>query len=262
MATATVTNQKQNNKTVPAINPTEEYGTWETPKKILVILAHPDDPEFFCGATLARWVKQGHEVHYCLLTCGDKGSDDREKTADQICEIRHSEQRAAAGIIGATSVLFLDTPDGYLVPSIEMRRSVVRVIRQEKPDILVTCDPTNLFPSGGYRLNHPDHRYAGQVVLDAVFPAAGNIHFFPELFKEEGLEPHSPAEVWISLTSNPDIILDVTETWEIKLQALLEHKSQIGDPVKFIERIKNWRSAESTEDAPKYEERFRLIKWA
>jgi LmbE family N-acetylglucosaminyl deacetylase len=203
-----------------------------------------------------------HEIHYCLLTCGDKGSSDRELSSDQICQIRHCEQREAAKIIGATSVRFLDTPDGYLVPSIEMRRSIVRVIRQEKPDILVTCDPTNLFPSGGYRLNHPDHRYAGQVVLDAVFPAAGNIHFFPELYKEEGLEPHSPDEVWVTLTSNPDIILDVTDTWEIKLRALQEHKSQIGDPTKFIERIRNWRTTESTEAEPKYEERFRLIKWA
>jgi LmbE family N-acetylglucosaminyl deacetylase len=236
-------------------------GTWDEHKKILVILAHPDDPEFFCGATLAKWVKQGHEVAYCLLTCGDKGSKDPEKSADQICKTRHEEQLAASKVIGASSIEFLDLPDGYLLPSIELRRSVVRVIRQKKPDILVTCDPTNLFPSGSYRLNHADHRYAGQVVLDAVFPAAGNIHFFPELLKEEGLQPHSPKEVWISLTSNPDVTLDVTDTWDIKLNALLEHKSQIGDPVEFAERIKNWKTSESTEDNPRYEERFRLIKW-
>lgn len=240
---------------------TENWGNWSEHKRILVILAHPDDPEFFCGATLAKWVREGHEVHYCLLTCGDKGSNDPEKTSDQICQIRHQEQQAAASVIGANSVQFLDLPDGYLLPSIELRRSVVRVIRQIKPDILVTCDPTNLFPSGSYRLNHADHRYAGQVVLDAVFPAAGNVHFFPELLKEEGLKAHSPKEIWISLTANPDITLDVTDTWEIKLQALLEHKSQIGDPVQFTERIRNWRSEASTEDYPRYEERFRLVKW-
>ena len=255
-----VTVKKQDRKIIKTMN-VEECGTWETHKKILVILAHPDDPEFFCGATLARWVKQGHEVHYCLLTCGDKGSDDQEKSSDQICQIRHTEQQAAASVIGATSVQFLDLPDGYLVPSIELRRNVVRVIRQKKPDILVTCDPTNLFPSGSYRLNHPDHRYAGQVVLDAAFPAAGNIHFFPELFKDEGLEPHSPSEVWVSLTSNPDITLDVTDTWEIKIRALKEHKSQIGDPEKFVKRIRDWRTADSTETNPRYEEKFKLIKW-
>ena len=258
MMIATV--KKQNPK---PINKTEkvDWGTWTSPMKILVILAHPDDPEFFCGATLARWVRQGHEVHYFLLTCGDKGSDDNEKTTEQICEIRHSEQHAAASVIGAKSVQFLDLPDGYIYPTLDLRRSVVRIIRQMKPDILVTCDPTNLFPSGSYRLNHPDHRYAGQVVLDAVFPAAGNIHFFPELYKDEGLEPHSPVEVWVTLTSNPDITLDVTDTWEIKVRALKEHKSQIGDPDEFEERIRTWRIEESTEGDPRYEERFRLVKW-
>jgi LmbE family N-acetylglucosaminyl deacetylase len=258
MMIAAVKNQKQNSSEHLE---KEEWGTWTSPKKILVILAHPDDPEFFCGATLARWVRQGHEVHYFLLTCGDKGSDDSEKSADQICKIRHSEQQAAASVIGARSVQFLDLPDGYLFPTIDLRRSVVRIIRQMKPDILVTCDPTNLFPSGSYRLNHPDHRYAGQVVLDAVFPAAGNIHFFPELYKDEGLEPHSPVEVWVTLTSHPDITLDVTDTWEIKVRALREHKSQIGEPEKFLERIRNWRTDNSSEANPRYEERFRLIKW-
>jgi LmbE family N-acetylglucosaminyl deacetylase len=256
-----VTVKKQDQK---IINDTaqEEWGTWNTHKKILVILAHPDDPEFFCGATLARWVKQGHEVHYFLLTCGDKGSDDREKSSDQICQTRHSEQKSAASIIGASSVEFLDLPDGYLLPSIELRQSIVRVIRQKKPDIIMTCDPTNIFPLGSYRLNHPDHRYAGQVVLDAVFPAAGNIHFFPELYKEEGLEPHSPSEIWVSLTSNPDISLDVSDTWDLKIKALKEHKSQIGDPEIFAERLRNWRTADSTESNPRYEEKFKLIKWA
>lgn len=259
MVIATVKKQIQNNQNMVNL---EDRGTWNTKKKILVILAHPDDPEFFCGATLARWAKQGHEVHYFLLTCGDKGSNDREKSSDLICQIRHTEQRAAASIIGVSSVEFLDLPDGYLLPSIELRKSIVRVIRQKKPDILVTCDPTNIFPSGSYRLNHPDHRYAGQVVLDATFPAAGNIHFFPELFLEEGLEPHSPSEIWISLTSNPDITLDVTDTWDIKLKALQEHKSQIGDPEKFVERIRNWKTADSTESNPRYEEKFKLINWA
>ena len=239
----------------------KEMGTWSEKQKILVILAHPDDPEFFCGATLAKWIKEGHEVHYYLLTCGEKGSNDPHLSPDQICKIRKDEQLEAAKVIGVKSVKFLDNPDGYLVPTIEIRREVVRAIRKIKPQILVTCDPTNLYPNGSYRLNHADHRYAGQVVLDAVFPAAGNIHFFPELLNEEGLKPHSPNEVWISLTSNPDVILDVTETWEIKMQALLRHRSQIGKPEEFIERIKNWRSPSSTEDMPKYEERFRLIKW-
>lgn len=233
---------------------------WQTPQKILVILAHPDDPEFFCGATLARWARAGHEIRYCLLTCGDKGGNGAQ-TPDDLCRSRHEEQRAAAAIVGVKNVHFLDLEDGYLTPSIELRRKVVRVIRQEKPSILVTCDPTNLFPIGTYRLNHPDHRYAGQVVLDAVFPAAGNAHFFPELLRDEGLEPHTPREVWVSLTSHPNVTLDVTDTWEIKLRALKEHKSQIGDPAEFEKRIRGWRTPESTDEDPVYEEKFRVLKF-
>ena len=233
---------------------------WEKPQKILVILAHPDDPEFFCGATLARWAMAGHEIHYFLLTCGDKGFNDINATADQICRTRHAEQIAAAAIIGVRSVRFLDLEDGYLFPTIELRREVVRAIRKIKPDILVTCDPTHLF-AGDYYINHPDHRYTGLVVLDSVFPAASNPFFFPELIKNEGLEPHKPREVWVSLTGNPSVILDVTDTWEIKIRALKEHKSQIGDPKEFEERMRARKSEKSTEENEYYEEKFRVIKF-
>jgi LmbE family N-acetylglucosaminyl deacetylase len=233
---------------------------WEKPQRILVILAHPDDPEFFCGATLARWARAGHEIHYFLLTYGDKGFEDPTATAKHISEVRQAEQEAAAAIIGAKSVRFLGKEDGYLVPSLELRKEVVRAIRQTKPDILVTCDPTHLF-AGDYYINHPDHRYAGQVVLDAVFPAADNPFFFPELIKDEGLQPHKPREVWVSLTSNPTVTLDVTDTWEIKVRALKEHKSQIGDPKEFEERMRSRKSEKSTEENEYYEEKFRVIKF-
>jgi LmbE family N-acetylglucosaminyl deacetylase len=238
----------------------EAPDAWEKPQKILVILAHPDDPEFFCGATLARWARAGHEIHYFLLTCGDKGFEDATATAEYICGVRHAEQNAAAAIIGVKSVRFLDQEDGYLVPSLALRKEVVRAIRQTKPDILVTCDPTHLY-AGDYYINHPDHRYAGQVVLDAIFPAADNPFFFPELIKEEGLQPHKPREVWVSLTGNPTVTLDVTDTWEIKIRALKEHKSQIGDPEKFEERMRARKSEKSTKENEYYEEKFRVIKF-
>jgi LmbE family N-acetylglucosaminyl deacetylase len=234
--------------------------SWETPQKILVILAHPDDPEFFCGATLFRWASAGHEIHYLLLTCGDKGGG-LDFTPAELCATRHAEQENAAGIIGVRSVRFLDFEDGYLIPSLELRREVVRVIRQAKPDILVTCDPTNLFPFPGYGLNHPDHRAAGQVVLDAVFPAAGNVHYFPDLLKDEGLEPHTPREVWISLTGSPTVIFDITDLWETKLRALMEHRSQIGDLEKFKTRMRSRHTEDSTDEAPRYEEKFRVVRF-
>ncbi|MFN8388129.1 MAG: PIG-L deacetylase family protein [Anaerolineales bacterium] len=240
---------------------TEETNAWETPQKILVILAHPDDPEFFCGASLAKWARAGHEVTYLLLTCGDKGfnpTTQADMTTEKLCALRHVEQRNAANVIGAKAVHFLDVEDGYLTPNLDLRRDVVREIRRHKPDILVTCDPQNLFAM--YGLNHPDHRACGQVVLDAVFPAAGSPVFFPELLAE-GFEPHMPKEIWCSLTSQPNTILDVTDTWDIKLKALLEHKTQIQEPDKLAERMKSRRAEDSTEENPRYEEKFRVVKY-
>jgi LmbE family N-acetylglucosaminyl deacetylase len=235
-------------------------GTWETSQKILVILAHPDDPEFFCGATLARWARDGHHISYCLLTCGDKGRNDnnRDIPGDELCALRHTEEQAAAAAIGVEAVHFLDREDGTLVPDLDLRREVTRQIRRFKPDVLVTCDPQNLFAS--YGLNHPDHRAAGQVVLDAVFPAAGNDLFFPELLAE-GYEPHMPAEIWVSLTSQPNVTLDVSDTWDVKLRALKEHKSQIGDPAEFEQRMRSRHSEDSTDEDPRFEEKFRIIKY-
>src|SRR5574342_1228535 len=233
--------------------------TWDSPQNILVVLAHPDDPEFFCGATLAKWARAGHHITYQLLTCGDKGFNDStsaEMTPDALCAIRHEEQEAAAKIIGAQAVHIMDQPDGYLLPDLDLRREIVRVIRKFKPDILVTCDPQNVFAT--YGINHPDHRAAGQVVLDAVFPAAGNRAYFPELLAE-GYEPHMPKEVWCSLTTQPDTVIDVTDTWLIKLDALLAHKSQIGDVEKFRERITSRHTKDSTDENPRYEEKFRKI---
>ncbi|GAB4421550.1 MAG: PIG-L family deacetylase [Anaerolineales bacterium] len=234
--------------------------SWPEKQNILVILAHPDDPEFFCGGTLVRWARARHEIRYYLLTCGDKGRNDHNHNipAEKLCELRHQEEIAAAAVIGAKAVHFLDREDGTLVPDISLRRDVVRIIRQIKPDILVTCDPQNLFAS--YGLNHPDHRAAGQVVLDAVFPAAGNELFFPELLAE-GYPPHMPKEVWVSLTNQPNVKIDITQEWPTKLAALKEHKSQIGDPLKFEARMRSRHTEDSTDENPRFEEKFRVIMY-
>ena len=231
---------------------------WGESQRILVILAHPDDPEFFCGATIARWTTAGHRVEYCLLTRGDKGNDNPDFGGEQVARMREEEQRAAAAVLGVVDVRFLDYPDGYLVADIGLRREVVRVIRQVRPDILVTCDPTNLFPRAN-AINHADHRAAGQAVLDAYYPGAGNRMFFPELL-EEGLQPHRVKELWLASASQPNVVLDVTDHWETKLRALHAHASQIGDPEKFDECMRARHTADSTAEAPRYEERFyRLI---
>jgi LmbE family N-acetylglucosaminyl deacetylase len=241
--------------------PEKQPDDWSESQNILVILAHPDDPEFFCGATLARWARAGHRIQYVLLTCGEKGRNayNQQIPGDELCLLRQQEERAAAAVIGTQAVHFLDHEDGTLVPDMNLRLEVVRHIRQIKPDILVTCDPQNLFAS--YGLNHPDHRAAGQVVLDAVFPAAGNDLFFPSLLRE-GLQPHMPREVWVALTEQPNIILDISDTWPIKLRALKEHKSQIGDPAEFEERMRKRRTANSTDENPRFEEKFRRIVYS
>jgi LmbE family N-acetylglucosaminyl deacetylase len=231
---------------------------WQSPKEILVVLAHPDDPEFFLGGSISRWIAAGHHVRYVLLTKGDKGSKDPDLSAHDVAQIRIEEQHAAAKFLGVDSIDFLDYEDGYLVPDLEMRKHIVRFIRMYQPNILVTCDPSNLFPNQQY-INHPDHRNAGQVVIDAVFPAAGNRFFFPELLSE-GYQPHEVEEVWMSLTTLPDVSLDVTEFWDHKIMALKMHASQIGDPRAFekrmLERVNNGK-----DEAFKVEEHFRRIKF-
>ncbi len=236
----------------------EHQENWEGQKEILVILAHPDDPEFFLGATIARWIKAGHRVRYVLLTKGDKGAKDETLSGEDVARIRIREQAKAAESLGVVSVDYLGHEDGYLIPDLEMRKEIVRAIRQHKPHILVTCDPDNLFPSQQY-INHPDHRNAGQVVLDAVFPAAGNRFFFPELL-EEGLDPQKVEEVWMSLTNQPDVTLDVTEHWDEKISALKQHASQIGDPDAFEKHMLE-RIQEDDDLDFSYEERFRVIKF-
>ncbi len=231
---------------------------WEELKEILIILAHPDDPEFFLGASIARWIKAGHTVRYVLLTRGDKGAKAEDLTAEDVAQIRIEEQEAAAKSLGVESVEFFNYEDGYLLPDLALRENVVRVIRKYKPHILVTCDPGNLFPNQQY-INHPDHRYAGQVVIDAVFPASGNRFFFSELLNE-GYLPHEVEEVWMSLTNQPDVKLDVTDHWDDKIQSLKCHASQIGDPRAFekrmLERLTNGEDVDF-----KYEEQFRRIKF-
>lgn len=233
---------------------------WESPLHILVVLAHPDDPEFFCGASIARWVTAGHTVSYCLLTCGDKGTKDRNLTSQELCAIRCQEQHNAANVLGVEKITFLDYQDGYLMPDLKLRRDITRIIRKVQPDILVTCDPTTLYIED-YYLNHPDHRAAGQAALEAVFPAARDHLNFIELWRDEGLEPHNVREVWISLTLQPNVNLDVTPYWETKIRALCEHKSQINDPEALQKRMRNRFTPESTSENPMYMERFRRIKF-
>jgi LmbE family N-acetylglucosaminyl deacetylase len=198
---------------------------WKSRKKILVILAHPDDPEFFCGASIAHWVALGHEVSYCLLTKGQRGTQDPEVDPMVTAGIRVGEQLNAAGVLGVSNIRFLEHMDGELVADLALRNEVIKEIRLSRPDIVVTCDPRNLFPAEN-RINHPDHRATGQVVLDAIFPATGNPGY--NLAGQDGQLPaHQVEEVWLSLTLDPNFALNMTDLLDTKINALLAHQSQI-----------------------------------
>lgn len=231
---------------------------WVNNKKILVILAHPDDPEFFLGATLASWTAAGHTVEYALLTHGENGVSPEHSEPKALARLRESEQQEAAAVLGVRDITWLDYPDGYLVPTLDSRKRLVALIRAKKPDIVVSCDPTNYYMHGTY-LNHPDHRAAGQMVVDAVFPAVGNPAFFPELL-EEGLTPHAVSELWLSLPAKPNFQLDVTSYWERRTQALLCHASQIGEPQEFLAHQEQRRIENQTPDG-RYCEAFQRIQF-
>jgi LmbE family N-acetylglucosaminyl deacetylase len=226
-------------------------------ERVLVVLAHPDDPEFFCGATLAKWAREGRDIHYLLLTCGDKGSDDPEATPQTLCADRHAEQLAAAHVLGVRDVKILGFPDGELTNSLDVRREIVREIRRFKPRVVVTGDPTTYIRPNG--INHPDHRAAGAATLDALFPAAGNRMYFPELLAE-GLEPHAPREIWLGVTNEPNQWVNVTETIDLKIRAVLEHKSQIKDPAELGQRLRE-RLRRTDLDGEFYAEAFRVIRF-
>lgn len=232
---------------------------WDNLQTILVVLAHPDDPEFFCGATLARWAKMGHTIHYCLLTRGDKGVRDAIVDPGELSKTREVEQQRAAETLGVKDIMFLNFEDGYLVPDLNARKEVTRVIRKIKPDIVMSCDPTYIF--GENNINHPDHRAAGQIVTDAVFPAAGNPLYFPELLQDEGLQTHGIKELWLSVTGQPNVVVDVTETWNTKIQALHCHVTQIADMGQLDERMRGRFTADSSAENPRYEEKFRRLKF-
>jgi LmbE family N-acetylglucosaminyl deacetylase len=227
------------------------------PQRVLVVLAHPDDPEFFCGATLAQWARAGKAIRYLLLTCGDKGSDSPDITPELLCADRQAEQRAAAAIIGAQDVLFLDYHDGELANTPDVRRAIVREIRRYKPHTIVTSDPTSYIYAN--RINHSDHRVAGAATLDAIFPAAGNRMYFPELIAE-GFEPHAPKEIWLSATGEPNLWVNVNDTLDIKLAALRAHSSQIKNPTELEKRIRD-RLRRAEIDGEFHAEGFRVIRF-
>ncbi len=213
------------------------------PPSAMVVVAHPDDAEFMVAGTVAKWASRGCVVTYVIITKGDKGSDDPTMTSERLTTIREAEQRAAGAVIGVTNYEFMGYPDGYLQPTLELRRDVARLIRKYRPYLLFTFDPTNRFFSDNY-VNHPDHRVAGDVALDATFPTARDRLTFPELLVD-GYEPWKVRQVWLAGSAQPNVWVDISETLELKKAALLAHPSQLGpDVVEFAEGFARMAGAE------------------
>ena len=194
--------------------------------RVLVVMAHPDDAEFGCGGTIAKWAAAGKEINYLLCTSGDKGSNDPSVSPVKLAQLRRQEQLNAAHALGAHDVAFLSYEDGTLQNTLALRRDIAREIRRYKPDAVICQDPTMRFGGNRY-LNHPDHRAAGDACLDAIYPSARDLHVFPELLLE-GLEPHKVREVFMSTMQSPDIWIDVSDCFERKLEGLRQHTSQVG----------------------------------
>lgn len=227
-----------------------------TPKRAMVIVAHPDDIEFSCAGTIARWVKEGAQVCYVLCTSGDVGIATPGMTKAEAAQIREAEQTAAARLVGVYDVVYLREPDGMLEATMNLRKRLVREIRRFKPDTVICGDPQVLWAGNGY-INHPDHRAAALAAVDAIFPAAGQPNLFEEL-AEEGLTAHKVYKVYINTWEGGDTWVNISDTIHLKVEALRQHKSQMGewDPE---EQVKQWASETGKGREMDYAESYRVI---
>ncbi len=223
-----------------------------TPESAMIVVAHPDDAEFTVAGTAAAWSKAGCRVVYVVCTDGNAGSQEPGMTAEKLAEIRRAEQRAACAMLGVREVVFLGYEDGQLQPDLDLRRDLVRAIRQFKPEVVITWNPMNLFFGDRY-INHPDHRAAAQATIDAVAPASA----MPLLWPETGA-PHQVRQVYISAGDEANTWVDITEVIDLKVAALKQHASQMGDwdPT---ERIKGRGAEVGKPKGLAYAESYRVI---
>jgi LmbE family N-acetylglucosaminyl deacetylase len=229
-----------------------------TPASVLAVYAHPDDPEISAGGTLARWADAGAQVWVVVTTRGDKGTNDPDADLEALTALRMRETEAAARVLGVTALPHLDHPDGELADDRALRVELVRLVRTLRPDVVCCPDPTAVFFGDGY-INHRDHRATGWATLDAVAPASGNPHYFPEL-RAEGLEIHHVRAVYLSGTLEPNLWVDVGATIERKIEALFCHESQLvetGDW--FREFLRESALAAGRAAGVTYAEAFRRI---
>ncbi len=210
-------------------------------ERILVVTAHPDDVDFGAAATIAGWTAAGIAVSYCIVTYGDAGGFDPAVPRAEIPTIREAEQRAAAAVVGVDDVTFLGHPDGRVDVTQDLRRDISRQIRRVRPQRVLSQSPVRNYQRIG--ASHPDHLHTGEAALCAVYPDARNPYAHPELLLVEGLADWKVAEVWLMGGPERDHFVDVTDTFDLKVSALREHKSQTAHMDDLEGLLRNWLSA-------------------
>jgi LmbE family N-acetylglucosaminyl deacetylase len=226
------------------------------PESAMVIVAHPDDIEFSCAGTIARWVQEGCRVAYVLCTSGEVGFSNTEISKEEAAKMREAEQRQAAKVVGVDDVIFLREPDGMLQATLDLRKILVREIRRFRPEVVVCGDPTIVWAGNTY-INHPDHRAAATAALDATFPAAGQPLLFQE-FEQEDIAPHKPRKVYVTVWDGADVFVNIEETIDLKIAALRAHASQMRDwdPEP---RVREWASENGKGKEMAYAESYRVV---
>jgi LmbE family N-acetylglucosaminyl deacetylase len=226
------------------------------PKKVMVIVAHPDDIEFGCAGTVARWAQNGAEACFVLVTSGDVGIAKPDITRAEAAAVREAEQLAAAAVLGVHNVVFLREPDGSVVNTLDLRKRLVRELRRFRPEVVICSDPTVYFVDNSY-INHPDHRAVAAAALDAVFPAAGQPHVFEEL-AAEGLTAHKVRKVYVEGWGSGDTWINISDVIDRKIEALRQHVSQMGewDPEPMV---RQWSREAGKGKEMEYAESYRVM---
>jgi LmbE family N-acetylglucosaminyl deacetylase len=230
-------------------------------ERVLAVFAHPDDPEFGAGGSMAKLAQDGAEVTYVIVTDGSQGGEDPKQKDSELVAIRQREQRAAAKVLGIKKIEFLGYKDGHLSPDLKLRRDIVRMIRKYRPELVITHLPGRLIdaPIGG---SHPDHIAVGEATMAAVYPDSRNPRAFRGLLKQ-GYAPHVVKEVWIPYWTMGDHFVDISKTLDLKLEALKKHKSQVAKPGNEWD-IDKWIRKRSRDIGKKpgyrYAESFKRIK--
>ena len=232
---------------------------WRGVERVLVIMAHPDDPDFSCAGTATQMARQGIEVTYMILTNGDKGNHNPLVTRNQLILMRKEEQRAAADLCGVKQVIFMDEEDGFLRPTFELRKRVCREIRRIRPQLIICPSPERYLVSDGY-INHPDHRNAGLVALEAIFPAADNPMFYPDM-ADEGYLPHKISQLYVTGYDDPTVEIDVSADVDTKIQAILAHKSQFDQPAEMEKWLRERWGDKQEDGSMRYFERFKAMRF-